>query len=119
MEKYKYKCGNEACGHIFVAEHPNSCPRCNCDDFIIIGESRAIKIRILIGILIVSLIGIGWYFMSPKDKEECLCKHPTENHLECCDQFTSTITESGEYPLQWETQENYIKIKINLLIFDS
>ena len=63
MEKYKYKCGNEACGHIFVAEHPNSCPRCNCDDFIIIGESRAIKIRILIGILIVSLIGIGWYFI--------------------------------------------------------
>lgn len=63
MEKYKYKCDNEACNHVFVAENPSNCPKCECDDFIIIGETGPIWPKVVFVIGLIGIIGVSTYYL--------------------------------------------------------
>jgi hypothetical protein len=112
MEKYKYKCDNNACNHEFVAENPSNCPKCGCDDFIIIGDPPSPPwVKMLIGLGIISVLAVGAYFLLTED---CECVHPTNNHKECCDKFKGPIVEvEGEtttYPIKFALESNYIEV---------
>jgi len=63
MKKYVWKCEGENCGKEFIAETPDPCPNCGCDDIFIMEEvppiSPIVK-KILIAIIVCIVIGLIW-----------------------------------------------------------
>ncbi len=97
MEKYKYKCENELCNHIFIDENPTNCPKCGCDDIIIIGEVRPPWYKLIIGILLLGVISTATYYAITSDVKD----------------DETIVVKDGDVvrkDLKYEFGENYIKV---------